>query len=457
MRLLLSLLMLSLMISQTFSLDPSLGPGLSLKNALVYAAAVTLAVRMVLSGRFRLEMAGVQACFAFLVAYAAISFLVAIFAVQYPGYDIVGSGISLKNALVDHAIFFAVFFYGARSLEDSVAVTDVMLMGVVVANVITVLDASGVLGWNIIPVRTESVLEVGRVQGAFGESNQHAAVVVLLLPAMLAKALLSRGPWRVFWAGGAVFAVAALLMTVSRGAMLGIVLASIWGAYVFRRFLSLGKLAGWFTGAVAVVAVVILGLSANYTELLADRVLGITFSVDATDATSGRTLIWQTALARMVESPWSFFTGFGWNVYSSMGFEFAPHNTYLGYWFNLGLPGLLAFVLIIALVLFAARSAADYASTSVRPYLLAFVVGFMALAISIFFVELHEPWLYVWAYVGLSMRMAVAVREQARASKGQASAAGTDAAAGPGRAVPVGWTGRAARRSAGQMAHRSAR
>jgi hypothetical protein len=54
-----------------------------------------------------------------------------------------------------------------------------------------------------------------------------AAVVVLLLPAMFAKAITTRGVARMFWGVGALFGVAAVFMTASRGAMLGMALAAI--------------------------------------------------------------------------------------------------------------------------------------------------------------------------------------------------------------------------------------
>jgi hypothetical protein len=134
----------------------------------------------------------------------------------------VNSVIRLKSDVVDHAIFLIVFFYGVQSLKDSLAVTDVLVACAVVANAITTLDASGVLGWNIIPVRTENIYEIGRVQGAFGEANQHAAMVVMLLPVMVVKVMFDRGASRMFWAAGVLFSLSALLMTVSRGAMVGL-------------------------------------------------------------------------------------------------------------------------------------------------------------------------------------------------------------------------------------------
>ena len=436
-------MVLVLIVLQTFSLDASLAPGLSVKNALLYVTALSLLVRIVLSGRFKLQLVGLQGCFLFLLAYATVSWLVALLAIKYPDYEFLTSAIALKNGLFDHAIFFLVFFYAAQTLDDALAVTDALLFGVVFANVVTVLDASGVLGWNIIPVRTEYASEMGRVQGAFGESNQHSAVVVLLLPAMFSKAMLSRGVWRLFWAVGALFAVAAVFMTASRGAMLAILLAGVWGAFVFRRFISLGKLTGWIGVSALVVSIVLVALSATYTQLLTERVFSLSFGGSAADATSGRTEIWATAVRVMAEAPWTFLTGFGWNVYSSMDFEYAPHNTFLGLWFNLGLPGLLAFLLVLVQAMFNARSAAEVAPAAQRPYMVAFVIGFMALCISIFFVELSEPWLYVWAYVGLSMRAAISIREQAAAASA-APVARPEMSAGPriGRRSPLAATAR---------------
>jgi O-antigen ligase len=424
---LLSLLIIILVASQTFSIDASLAPGLSVKNAFLYVIAAGLVLRIVVSGQFKTSLVGLQMSFVFLVAYAIVSWLIALLVIQYPGYELVNSIIQLKVDFIDHAIFLIVFFYGVQSVKDSLAVADVLVACAVVANAITTLDASGVLGLNIIPVRTENIYEIGRVQGAFGEANQHAAMVVMLLPAMVAKVLSGRGVMRLFWASGVLFSLSALLMTVSRGAMVGLLLACIWAAFVFRRFLSLGRFAGWFGAAVAVITVVVLTLSTTYLELLQERLMGLSFDSDATEASSGRTLIWSTALRVMMDSPWTFLTGFGFNVYSTMGFEYAPHNAYLGLLFNLGLPGLVAFLLIIVQAAFAARSAAEIATPAVRAYLIAYVVGFLALCVTIFFVELHEPWLYVWAYTGLMMRVVVCAREEKAAAPRAAPAAATPA------------------------------
>lgn len=416
MKYLLSVLVLILILLQTLSIDASLAPGLSVKNAAVYLIASLLIARIVVQGRFRVDLGGLQASMLFLCAYAILSWLVTLFAIQYPGYQFLGSAIALKTQILDQIIFFMVFFYACSTLEDSLVVTDALLIGGILANVITVLDASGILGLNVIAVR-EDIWESGRVQGAFGEANQHAGVTVMLLPGVIARALAAIGLRRLGWLTGAVFMVAAVLMTASRGAMVGIVLAALWGAFIFRRFISFGRVARWAGVGVVLLSAVLISLSATYTDLLRDRVLGLSLGGSAFTASSGRSEIWATAFNVMLDSPWSLITGFGWGAYAAMGFEFAPHNHYLGTWFNLGLPGLTAFVMICGYVIFTARTAAEVADSQVRSMMIAFSVGFLALLISVFFVEMHEPWVYVWIYVGVTMRAAVVVQTSRRGER----------------------------------------
>lgn len=404
---LLAALILMLVTTQTFSIDASLAPGLSLKNAMLYTAVLALIASRVVSGRFKVELIGLQFCFGFLFIYSLLSWLVVSFALRFPGYEILQSAMYLKIDIVDHALMFLVFFYGLQTLEEVSAVTTAMLVGVFAANVITVLDASGVLGWQVIPVRTWDESEYGRVQGAFGEANEHAAIVAMVLPAFIARAFAGHGVTRWAWWAAVAFAIAAVFMTASRGAMVGIVAASVVGAWVFRRYLSIGRLLAWVVGAAGVILLVLVALSDRYTALLAERIVGLTLSGNVTDASSGRTEIWAALLSRMMESPWSFFTGFGWNTYPYMNFDYAPHNTYLGMWFNLGLPGLIAYLGVWASIFLVVGQAAHQSPPSSRPMFVAFWIGLMALCVSIFFVQLTTPWLYVWCFAGLMARAAV--------------------------------------------------
>ncbi|MET0657586.1 MAG: hypothetical protein ABW110_05440, partial [Steroidobacteraceae bacterium] len=131
--------------------------------------------------------------------------------------------------------------------------------------------------------------------------------------------------------------------------------------------------------------------------------------------------MWQTALTRMMETPSSLLTGFGWFVYESMGFRFLTHNTYLLLWFNLGLAGLISYLLLFGEVLRTAIKATAVASANVRPHLIGLATGVVALAIAIFFVNLFSPWSYIWALIGLGTRLAVNELTESSASPANAA------------------------------------
>ena len=114
-----------------------------------------------------------------------------------------------------------------------------------------VLDATGVFHVGDIEQRSD-----GRVQGAVGESNQYGAFVALSLPAIVALVTITRGTWRMFWMAASVITAAALVMTVSRGAFVATLFATLFGMWLFRRFMPARKLLSWAAcGSVGAVLV----------------------------------------------------------------------------------------------------------------------------------------------------------------------------------------------------------
>src|SRR6185436_6964599 len=114
--------------------------------------------------------------------------------------------------------------------------------GAAFANVITVLDAFGVVSLGF------RIRDDGRTSGAIGESNQYAAFIVLFLPATVAAAVSSRGVQRLFWLGATLIAAVTLFMTASRGGFVGLALSLAVGAYLYRHLISYGRIAGWIFG-----------------------------------------------------------------------------------------------------------------------------------------------------------------------------------------------------------------
>jgi O-antigen ligase len=422
--------------AEVFSWDVSMGPGLSIKNAILYLIAMFLMFRIAITRGAELDAGPVHVFFVILIAYAMVTWLTAGLIIEYPGYDLIASAIRLKSELIDHFIFFLVFYYGASTRRDALTVLKGLLLAALFANAMTVADVSGYIDLGI------EERDAGRTEGALGEANQYAAFIVLFLPGIIAAALHTRGMWRLFWLGAVLVSAVALIMTVSRGAFVGLLVAGVCGAWLYRNRLSLGTVTVWLVATVVVIALA-LSLS-EYTALIEERLFTKTGSIDLSDASSGRIDIWTALFERMMDTPLTFLTGFGWNVYWTMPFRYSPHNHYLNLWFNLGLPGLLSGIGLLAGTVLLARRASDNADAELRPYLIAFVIGVIAAATALFFVDLHRPWYYFWAYAGIALRLAVIVGNEAREQAdalGAAPAAVAGARSAPA-SDPYGWTGR---------------
>jgi O-antigen ligase len=323
--------------------------------------------------------------------------------IDYEHYDFIASGIRLKSELIDYYIFFLVFLFGVQTPEDAMKVIKGLVLGAVFANVITVLDAFGVVSLGF------RIRDDGRTAGAIGESNQYAAFIVLFLPATIAAAVSSRGFQRLFWIGAAMVAAMTLVMTASRGGFVGLAMCCAVGAFLYRHLISYSRIAGWVFAALILLVLVV--SFSHYGNLLAERMMG-TGDVDTNTASSGRSEIWTTALAAMVAHPITFITGFGWDVYSSMPFEFATHNHYLHLWFNLGLVGLACGSYLLFSGIGRARRASLQAAPPYRGQLIAFVLGGVGVATAVFFVDLHQPWYYFWMYAGVVMRLVLLVQRK---------------------------------------------
>ena len=89
------------------------------------------------------------------------------------------------------------------------------------------------------------------------------------------------------------------------------------------------------------------------------------------------------------------------------GFLYNTHNTYLKILFNLGAIGVSLYLVVLINILVSCRRMIPTAPPTVRSHLIAFFFGFVAMNISVFFVDLYKPWLYIWAYIGLVMRLGV--------------------------------------------------
>jgi O-antigen ligase len=448
MRLLFVLLIGILTTSDILQNGMSLGPGLSVKNALLYPIALGLLFRMALTGRFRMRMPIVNAAFIIWVAYGALTFIACVTVIHYPGYRPLQMGIELKSVLIDTALFFFTFFYGTESEQDFLWLTKTLAFCIGVANILTLADLAGIVHLGI-TVGAGGV-EADRVFGVFGHANDTATLIVCMLPMMVAVAVSCRSVMKPFWYAGVFASVAVLILTVSRTGYVGAVLGYAAGVVLCRRYLPTSRVVSWTLIGLSCV-VIATGLAAvlmpDVAQVIGDRLFNQSLATSVSVASSGRTTIWGAAIGAMMSHPITLLTGFGWDVYNTM-FDLVTHNYYLDQWFGLGLIGLISFLTIqYQTVSTAKRAIAAAGSGPLRPYMIALVFGMLGLAVCLFFDNLDRPWSYVWLYVGFSLRAAADAVDGA----GRTAAEAVRPPRRPVARVPGAGVGAPARRAVGEL------
>ena len=418
-------LLIILFIEITLDFNLSLAPGLSVKNAVLYALILLLAIRGAIGGGPASPgLAGVHLSFVLLLCCATLSWAFTPRLHSWPmDYDVAATLVSLKTLLIDHYLFLLAFLYGIRSREDAVWVAAALMGFVGLSNVITLMDVFNMPDLGIIHERADS-----RVSGPLGESNQYAAFLVLFLPGIVALAYRTRGWRRVLFVIGMLASVAVLLLTTSRGALVGLFIGLIATGWYLRHYLPKGEALKNLLKLAALAVVVTAAIGVRYGDLFYDRFVGKADLENLEHSSSGRTENWSTALGTQAEKPGAFVWGVGWSSYKLMFDNRASHNTYIGYLFELGAIGLVLFLALLAALFRVTRRAIGLAPPEQRIELMLFVFGFFSLLISVFFVNLYKPWLFVWAYVGLMMRVASSIIADARAP---------DPLNEPARALPV--------------------
>lgn len=415
-RFLLLLLFFVMLMADTLGLNLSLAPGLSVKNAFLYLIFAAIAVETALARNRKLELLPVIFPFVICVFFAIFSWLVMILLVKNPEYDPLRTLISLKGGFADHLFVLLVFFYGVTNAKDALWLIKAILWIVLSVNIVSVVDFFNIPNLDI-------VYEIydGRLRGPIDEPNQYASFIVLFLPAIAGLAYIERGTLRLIAFAGFLISVLALLTTASRGGMAGLIAGGMFGAFYMRRFISGRHISTALVGTMALtlVASVVLYVS-GVGEMTFGRLIGQSMSGNAFDASSGRTFLWAAALGKMLESPFSLITGFGWDAYRQIfDFRMAPHNSYLKIFFELGAIGLSLILIVLINVFSAVRRGLRDLKDDESVFLFAFVFGLLGFLVSIFFVDIYSPWIFAWAFVGVVLRLAVEQHALIRRASGR--------------------------------------
>lgn len=417
MRFLLLLVICVIAFNDISGISLGLGAGLSAKNLLVYLGGGWLLLLRAMGTSTTVELRTLRISFMVLIGYAVLTMFIASGVIHYEGYDLRDSAYALKSLWIDPFVFFLVFFYGTRTIEDARWLIKALLFLVSIANLFTIAKATGIIEFGADIMAGAQDADVARVHGVFGDANETGTMITTLLPAYIVFVLAAKGFARLFWVACMTSSAVVLLMGASRGALVSLILGALWAAYLCRAYISFGAAIKWGSAVFAIMLLVALVAGHSYLESYFHRFTDVYLS-SAGDVSAGRTDIWTRAILRMMNSPLSLITGFGWNTWlegSVMGFYIVAHNHYLSLWFELGLVGLICFIVMLRQVVKEALTTIAIADAADRDLVVAFVFSFLILAVGIFFVLLYKPWLYIWPYIGLAMRYTINVRAASRA------------------------------------------
>jgi O-antigen ligase len=261
------------------------------------------------------------------------------------------------------------------------------------------------------------------VEGIIDSAQDFGGLLAFLLPGFVALWRIETGLRRPLALVGIGMALLCVLLSASRGAMLGVVVGAVMAAVYLRRdisaqFLVRGVIAVLILSGFAFLVV----LSTDFRYLIEERLTTGISTGDVETMSSGRTAIWFAALREMANRPISFITGLGWEAYfQTIGHRYATHNVYLDRLYNLGTIGLALFVASFAGAITTARRGLRSAPEQAAPFLIATVIGMTSFMIAMTFSDIHAAATYVWAYTGLALRMAVSTAEVQRDDRRQSS------------------------------------
>jgi len=380
----------------------SLAPGLSLKNAMLYIIFTALVLEFLLGNRDPLrETWPLHGAWGLLVFYATFTWLAIVLLGIHREYDNVGSFIALKSQFADLFLFLLVYLYGPKDAQKSTTVLKSLVVLLVLVNLITIIDFLNIPDLGIINERHD-----GRITGPVHEVNQYGAILIFLIPVTAGLALGSSGTLKLIYAIGAAMAVVLLGLTVSRGSYVGLFVGGAISLYLARDHVRRQSIVRGAIIALVLITFTVIAVAIVNPEGFLGKFDFAGSSLDG--ISSGRLDVWRRLLTKMSYWPASFVTGYGWNAYRALiGIFGDPHNTYLLYWFNLGLIGLGLYVFIVVWIVRYTATSLKYVSTELKPLVIGFLAGILAVHVALLFVTVYTAWLFIWAMIGTILRVIV--------------------------------------------------
>ena len=225
----------------------------------------------------------------------------------------------------------------------------------------------------------------------------------------------STGMSRLVFAVGSAMAVVLLGLTVSRGSWVGLIVGGALAMYFVRDHVRRDVIIKGGLVALLILAITAVSLAVVNPEAFLSK-FSFSSGADLNSVSSGRVDVWRRVLTKMSYWPVSFITGYGWNAYRTLiGIYGDPHNTYVLYWFNLGLIGLGLYIYIVIWTIRYAVTSLKFISSGLKPLVIGFITGFTALHVGMFFSVLYTASLFIWAMAATVLRVIADDRTRMRA------------------------------------------
>lgn len=405
-----------------FSLDVSISsiPGFSLKNIVLYGLImasffVNFSLDKPLVGRNNVNIPIVL-----FFLYCLVSLVATAMFKVVPGYSMMQELIFFKNYMDAYILFIITYsvLHDEKSIKN-LLVALVVVMAVFIA--ITVLSS-----FDILAVRRASVDERwGRTRGAFAEANQFAAYLVMFVPLLGAFILTTSSRFvKSFLVGTLLVALYVLLLSGSRGGLVGLVVAvGVYYLLYSRHALpkSLMNLAMVYAAALFVMVLIFLTLPETTANGLMLKLSGKFVDVTETDYSSGRLETWMLAFQLFLNSP---LVGTGWRTFVPL-IGWNSHSDYILYLVTTGVIGFYLFILIYVRIIKSALQLRKLVPRQ-RHFFNAFISGVAAFMVAMLFVNIYNPLFFVLMYAAAILKLgALPGHESGAAIAGSGAVAAT--------------------------------
>ena len=294
--------------------------GNSVADALRWSVLIAIISMIVLRPRGEVHLRKPGLTDALFAAFFALAFTSMVYSTVPP----LTMGRAISAVLLYAAVFWAVWFYadvvgGTRVIDGLLTAVSLMFIASLAAGFMT----------------PESWL-TGRFRGVFVNPNAIGMLVILFLPAAVAKMIRTKRPTSLLLV---LVMIAAVILSGSRN---GVVTASI--GLVFMLYRIRAWKFGLLTVAVATIALLVMPMETEPSSLSKNTAVEHLLSIEKLENGGGRFEAWQTAVP-IIREKLFFGHGFGTEELIFRGMKFRVHrgdyihNSYLGLSYQLGVAG----------------------------------------------------------------------------------------------------------------------